>query len=69
MRRLVGSDVVDDILCNGRKVFTCKSDPFIPVEFSVAAFRYGHTQVSKEIIYNTSVSSEIFDGPLGDAFS
>lgn len=68
LRRVCGPDIVDDILCNGRKVFTCTSHPFIPIEFAVAAYRYGHTQVPKELKYNSSVDSELFEGPLGNGF-
>lgn len=56
LRRLVGSDIVDDILVvdstGARTVelrfFRWEDEPFIPfipVEFSAAAFRFGHSQV------------------------
>ncbi len=41
----VGQATVDDVLTNGRKFFTWRNDPFIPVEFAVAAYRFGHSQV------------------------
>ena len=40
-----GQDCVDDVLNHGRKFYQWKNDPFIPVEFSVAAYRFGHSQV------------------------
>lgn len=40
-----GQAVVDDILTNGRKFYKWKNEPFIPVEFSVAVYRFGHSQV------------------------
>ncbi len=40
-----GKAVVDDILANGRKFYSWNKEPFIPVEFSVAAYRFGHSQV------------------------
>ncbi len=40
-----GQAVVDDVLNNGRKFYKWKNEPFIPVEFSVAAYRFGHSQV------------------------
>jgi len=43
--KTVGQSTVDDILNNGPKHYTWRNDPFIPVEFSVAAFRFGHSQV------------------------
>jgi hypothetical protein len=33
------------ILTKGRKFYDWRNDPFIPVEFSVAAYRFGHSQV------------------------
>lgn len=45
----VGQDTVDDIynVCTGtgRRFFNWRHQPFIPVEFSVAAYRFGHTQI------------------------
>jgi hypothetical protein len=41
---ICGQSVVADILQNGRKFYDWRNLPFIPVEFSTAAFRFGHTQ-------------------------
>jgi hypothetical protein len=43
--KTVGGELVDDVLNNGPKHFKWRNDPFIPVEFSVAAYRFGHSQV------------------------
>lgn len=43
--KTVGQSVVDDILTNGRRFYKWRNAPFIPVEFSVAAYRFGHSQV------------------------
>lgn len=40
-----GQDVVTDVLKKGRKFYKWNNDPYIPVEFSVAAYRFGHSQV------------------------
>jgi hypothetical protein len=40
-----GQAVVDDVLQHGRKFYDWKNEPFIPVEFSVGAYRFGHSQV------------------------
>ena len=45
LRKTCGDAVVDDILKNERKFYNWKNEPFIPVEFSVAAYRFGHSQV------------------------
>jgi Animal haem peroxidase len=43
--KTVGQALVDDILTNGRKFYKWRNQPYIPVEFSVAAYRFGHTQI------------------------
>lgn len=40
-----GEPIVDDILTHGRRFYKWRNEPFIPVEFSVAAYRFGHSQV------------------------
>jgi hypothetical protein len=63
LRSLVGSDIVDDILVvdpvtGARSVelrfFRWEDEPFIPVEFSAAAFRLGHSQVRSRYRLNRS---------------
>ena len=41
----VGAAMTDDVLTNGPRFYTWRNDPYIPVEFSVAAYRFGHSQV------------------------
>ncbi|AHK79454.1 peroxidase [Ectothiorhodospira haloalkaliphila] len=43
--RICGQARVDDILDNGRRYYWFAEEPYMPVEFSVAAFRFGHSQV------------------------
>jgi hypothetical protein len=40
-----GRKVVEDVLTAGRKHYTWRHQPFVPVEWSVAAYRFGHSQV------------------------
>ncbi|HWH34882.1 MAG TPA: peroxidase family protein [Acidimicrobiales bacterium] len=42
--QFVGRAMVDDILARGRRFYTTRS-PYIPVEFSGAAYRFGHSMV------------------------
>ena len=44
---ICGDEVVDDILAHGPRFFrpSKKREPFIPVEFSVAAYRFGHATI------------------------
>jgi hypothetical protein len=43
--KTVGQEMVDNVLNKGRKFYKWRNLPFIPVEFSVAAYRFGHSQV------------------------
>ena len=43
--KTVGQAMVDDIVAKGRKFYKWRNAPYIPVEFSVAAYRFGHSQV------------------------
>jgi len=45
LEKTVGKPVVEDILTNGRKFYKWRNQPFIPVEFAVSAYRFGHSQV------------------------
>jgi hypothetical protein len=53
----VGADLVDDILANGPKHFAWRNDPYIPVEFSVAAYRFGHSQARPSYRANFGTSA------------
>jgi hypothetical protein len=48
----VGQKLIDDILKKGRKFYNWRNEPFIPVEFSVAAYRFGHSQIRPGYIAN-----------------
>ncbi|GAA4358656.1 peroxidase family protein [Microbacterium rhizosphaerae] len=45
LTKTCGDDVVTDVLTNGRRFYSWNNEPFIPVEFSVAAYRFGHSQI------------------------
>ena len=40
-----GEIVVNDVLNHGRKFYEWRHEPYLPVEFVVAAYRFGHSQV------------------------
>jgi hypothetical protein len=54
--RIVDPAIVDDVFTNGRKVFEVgasqSSAPTMPIEFSVAAFRLGHSMVRDQYGWN-----------------
>jgi hypothetical protein len=52
LERIANPDDVRDVLDNGRRIYRFNSDPFIPVEFSVAAYRFGHSMVRESYDYN-----------------
>ena len=66
----VGQGLVDDILKKGRRFYDWRNKPFIPVEFSVAAYRFGHSQVRPGYIANFAgdngqpFKKHIFDAEL-----
>jgi hypothetical protein len=43
--KTVGAPLVTDVLTHGPKHFKWRNNRYIPVEFSVAAYRFGHSQV------------------------
>jgi hypothetical protein len=55
--KTVGQELVDDVLNNGLKHFKWRNDPYIPVEFSVAAYRFGHSQVRPSYRANFGTSA------------
>jgi hypothetical protein len=57
--RIIGQTMVDDILQNGLQHYKVKPNhkPYIPVEFSVAAYRYGHSQVRSRMQINSSLQN------------
>ncbi len=50
--RLIDKDQLDRVLTKGRRYYKFKDEPFIPVEFSVAAYRLGHSMIRAEYNYN-----------------
>src|SRR5215216_1839451 len=72
LRRVAGDAVVDDILKNpdaptgptvDLKFFEWQNQPFIPVEFSVAAYRFGHSMIRPSYDLNEVVTDvPIFSG-------
>lgn len=43
--KLTGPDIIADIRANGRRYYKFQRHPYIPVEFTVAAYRFGHSQL------------------------
>lgn len=65
---ICGAAVVEDILANGRKYY-CGGIPYIPVEFSVAAYRFGHSMIPQQIQTQTGgPNHDLFGSILGSGF-
>jgi len=56
----VGRSMVDQVLADGRQWFT-PTVPTIPVEFQVAAYRFGHSLVQGSYTINDDFTAPIFD--------
>lgn len=50
--RLTEPGIVDKIIHDGRKFYRFKAKPFMPVEFSAAAYRFGHSMVREQYSHN-----------------
>src|SRR4030095_2809586 len=67
--RIVHSNVINALKWNGHydrhklEFFQWKNDPFMPVEFSVAAYRLGHSMVRPGYRLNDNVLQPIFPIP------
>jgi hypothetical protein len=63
--KLIRADVLEDVLNNGRKFYNlADEEPFIPIEFSVAAYRLGHSMVRGGYQWNS-----VFKAPGGLALA
>lgn len=58
-----GDDVVADIREHGRRFFRFEGEAYMPVEFSVAAYRFGHSQVRAAYRLTGQTFFQIFPDP------
>lgn len=79
LRTLAGDVLIADILGCGRKLYRpedCQfgahygAEPYIPVEFSVAAYRFGHSMIPQRIqVQPGKPALEVFGPSLGFGFT
>jgi hypothetical protein len=64
--RLVGREIVDDLLTNGPRFYQPDGVVTIPLEFADAAYRYGHSQIRHRYRVNSGSSAvPIFPDLIG----
>ncbi len=65
---MCGRPLIERILGCGRQVY-CGDVPFIPIEFSVAAYRFGHSMIPMKLqVRQGGARFELFDATLGSGF-
>jgi len=63
---LVGADLVGSLLDKGLSLYRPTHEPFIPLEFADAAYRYGHSQIRHQYTLNSaSAPTTIFPDLIG----
>jgi hypothetical protein len=59
LESIVDATVLQDVLTNGRQFFEFDDgEPFMPVEFSVAAYRFGHSMIRERYDFNRAFNDE-----------
>jgi hypothetical protein len=59
LKRIADPEIVNNILREGNKHFTPRADAlFMPLEFSVAAFRFGHSMIRSSYDFNLNFNAK-----------
>jgi len=61
----VGQTMVNDVLSQGPRFYRWEERPFIPIEFSDAAYRYGHSQIRAVYQLNDHTHGRVFPECVG----
>jgi hypothetical protein len=54
--RVIGAELVGDLLAEGARYYRPGDEPYVPLEFADAAYRYGHAQVRHSYRLNGAMS-------------
>ena len=67
LRTIVGDDMLNNVLDNGLKIFSQNKFRtfFMPVEFSVAAYRFGHSMIRNNYHFNRNFTNANFMNAFG----
>ncbi len=57
LTRIIDTEQLEIVLTKGTRFFKFRDEPFIPVEFSVAAYRLGHSMVRADYDFNRVFTS------------
>jgi LysM repeat protein len=64
LKRIADPKIVDDVVVNGNKWFNPYAEPFfMPIEFAVAAYRFGHSMIRS--LYNFNSNFRVNTRPPG----
>lgn len=67
---MIGKKLVKNIQTEGRKWYRPCDKPFIPIEFSTAAYRFGHSMIGQNVrLRNNGATQSIFSSAVGRGFS
>ncbi|HWC40535.1 MAG TPA: heme peroxidase family protein [Actinomycetota bacterium] len=74
LKRVADPAVVDSILANGNQLYDALAEPFfLPIEFTVAAYRFGHSMIRDDydfnLNFNLSGAPGTFPADLGLLFT
>lgn len=67
LSRILDKNQLNQVLYKGRRYYHFHADPFIPVEFSAAAYRLGHSMVRMVYDYNRVFTTKPTDSRFTDA--
>jgi hypothetical protein len=74
LKRVADPAIVNNILANGNRFYDALAEPFfLPLEFTVTAYRFGHTMIRDDydfnLYYNRSGAAVTFPADLGLLFT
>ncbi|MCO6414705.1 heme peroxidase family protein [Siccirubricoccus sp. KC 17139] len=74
LAKLIDMNELQDVLSGGRKYYCFErqsdyAEPYMPVEFSVAAYRLGHSMVREDYSYNRAFNRNAGPATLGFLFN